>query len=56
MGDASETPVSPADVSIEYDEEEVFWERFFERLAPVRDSVINALIQSKIASIKENIV
>ena len=42
MGDASETPVSPADISIEYDEEEVFWERFFERLAPVRDSVINA--------------
>ena len=42
MGDVSETPVSPADISIEYDEEEVFWERFFERLAPVRDSVINA--------------
>ena len=28
--------------SIEYDEEVVFWERFFERLAPFRDSAINA--------------
>ena len=30
------------DSSIDYDEEVVFWERFFERLAPFRDSAINA--------------
>ncbi len=38
MDDVREVPES----SIEYDEEVVFWERFFERLAPFRDSAINA--------------
>jgi|TARA_B100000214_G_scaffold372179_1_gene349923 hypothetical protein len=38
VDDVREVPES----SIEYDEEVVFWERFFERLAPFRDSAINA--------------
>ncbi len=41
MGDVRETSVSLSEPSPEYDDEVVFWERFFERLAPFRDSLIN---------------
>ena len=41
MDDVRETSVSLSDPSPEYDDEVVFWERFYERLAPLRDSLIN---------------
>ena len=41
MDDVRETSVSLSDPSPEYDDEVVFWERFYERLAPFRDSLIN---------------
>ena len=41
MDDVREASVSLSDPSPEYDDEVVFWERFFERLAPFRDSIIN---------------
>ena len=41
MGDVRETSVSSSESLPEYDDEVVFWERFFERLAPFRDSLIN---------------
>ena len=41
MDDVREASVSLSAPSPEYDDEVVFWERFFERLAPFRDSIIN---------------
>ena len=41
MDDVRETSVSLSEPSPEYDDEVVFWERFYERLAPFRDSLIN---------------
>ena len=41
MDDVRETSVSLSGPSPEYDDEVVFWERFYERLAPLRDSLIN---------------
>ena len=42
MDDVREPSVSLSEPLTEYDDEVVFWERFFERLAPFRDSVINS--------------
>ena len=41
MDDVREPSFSLSEPLTEYDDEVVFWERFFERLAPFRDSVIN---------------
>ena len=42
MDDVREPSFSLSQPLTEYDDEVVFWERFFERLAPFRDSVINS--------------
>ncbi len=42
MDDVREPSFSLSEPLTEYDDEVVFWERFFERLAPFRDSVINS--------------
>ena len=42
MDDVREPSFSLSEQLTEYDDEVVFWERFFERLAPFRDSVINS--------------
>ena len=42
MDDVREPSFSLSKPLTEYDDEIVFWERFFERLAPFRDSVINS--------------
>ena len=42
MDDVREPSVSLSEPLTEYDDEVVFWERFFERLAPLRDSLINS--------------
>ena len=42
MDDVREHSFSLSEPLTEYDDEVVFWERFFERLAPFRDSVINS--------------
>ena len=41
MDDVRDTSVSMSDHSPEYDDEVVFWERFYESLAPFRDTLIN---------------
>ena len=41
MDDVRETSVSLSGPSPEYDDEVVFWERFYESLAPFRDTLIN---------------
>ena len=42
MDDVREPSFSLSEPLTEYDDEVVFWERFFERLAPFRDSVISS--------------
>jgi len=42
VDDVREPSFSLSEPLTEYDDEVVFWERFFERLAPFRDSVINS--------------
>jgi len=41
VDDVRDTSVSMSDHSPEYDDEVVFWERFYESLAPFRDTLIN---------------